>query len=138
MFSRSVLFLSFALASVGSASVKGLQEQQDARANPIRKVVTMLQNMQKKVSAEGEKEKALFEKFMCYCKNSDSTLAASISDGETKVEQLDTSIKANTAEKAQLEEELKAAQVGRVEAKDAMTKATAIREKEAAVYAKES
>ena len=37
-------------------------------ANPIRKVVTMLQNMQTKVTEEGKKEQDLFEKFMCYCK----------------------------------------------------------------------
>eukprot|EP00425_Heterocapsa_triquetra_P009464 CAMPEP_0195130618 /NCGR_PEP_ID=MMETSP0448-20130528/143541_1 /TAXON_ID=66468 /ORGANISM="Heterocapsa triquestra, Strain CCMP 448" /LENGTH=74 /DNA_ID=CAMNT_0040168535 /DNA_START=11 /DNA_END=232 /DNA_ORIENTATION=- len=39
-------------------------------ANPIRKVVTMLQNMQMKVTEEGEKEKELYNKFMCYCKTS--------------------------------------------------------------------
>jgi len=32
----------------------------EQRANPIRKVVTMLQNMQKQVTAEGEKQEALF------------------------------------------------------------------------------
>ena len=32
-------------------------------ANPIRKVVTMLQNVQKKVEAEGKKEAEMFEKF---------------------------------------------------------------------------
>jgi len=40
-----------------------------AAANPIRRVVNLLQDMQKKVEAEGKKEKELFEKFMCYCKN---------------------------------------------------------------------
>jgi cytochrome c5 len=43
--------------------------EQTATVNPIRKVVNMLQAMQKKVEAEGEKEKELFDKFMCYCKN---------------------------------------------------------------------
>ena len=38
--------------------------------------------------------------------------------------------------KKQLESELKEAQVNRVEAKDAIAKATAIREREAAAYAK--
>ena len=37
-----------------------------ARANPIRRVVNMLQAMQKKVVAEGEKEEELFQKFICY------------------------------------------------------------------------
>ena len=32
-----------------------------AEANPIRKVVTMLQMMQNKVKAEGEKEQELFD-----------------------------------------------------------------------------
>jgi len=120
----------------GAASTNVVQQvNSDLTANPIRKVVTMLQKMQKEVSAEGEKEQAMFDKFMCYCKNADSTLAQSIASGEEKVGQLGTSIKASTAEKAQLEQELKDAQVGRVEAKDAMSKATAMRTKEEKTYA---
>jgi len=48
--------------------------EEHAAANPIRKVVNMLQMMQKKVEAEGEKEQELFDKFMCYCKNSGGDL----------------------------------------------------------------
>jgi len=123
---------------LASASALDVANQAKSEANPIRKVVNMLQNMQKKVTAEGAKEQTLFDKFMCYCKNSDSTLAASIASGENKVSELETSIKANVAEKAQLEQQLKAAQVGRVEAKDAMSSATSLREKESSVFAKES
>ena len=36
-------------------------------ANPIRKVVTLLQDMQKELEAEGKKEEELYNKFMCYC-----------------------------------------------------------------------
>lgn len=35
--------------------------------NPVRKVVNLLQQMQSKVTAEGEKEKELYEKFECWC-----------------------------------------------------------------------
>merc|ERR1719238_476342 len=49
--------------------------------------------MQKKVQAEGEKEKDLFDKFMCYCKNSGGDLSKSISDAETKVPQVGSDIK---------------------------------------------
>jgi len=47
-----------ALATLG----QGLQVNNEAsnQANPIRKVVTMLQKMQKKVEAEGEHEADLF------------------------------------------------------------------------------
>jgi len=103
-------------------------------ANPIRKVVTMLQNMQKKVAAESEKKEAMFDKFMCYCKNADSTLGVAISDAQTKVPQVESSIKEGAASKKQLESELKDAQVNRVEAKDSITKATALREKEAKAF----
>jgi len=133
---RSVLIFSL-LASAAALSVVQQSDSQNS-ANPIRKVVTMLQNMQKTVTSEGEKETALYDKFMCYCKNADSTLAAGIASGEDKVSSLGSSIKAATAEKAQTEQDLKDAQVARVEAKDAMAKATAMRTKEAKVYAAES
>jgi len=108
------------------------------QANPIRKVVTMLQNMQKKVEAEGEKEKELFEKYMCYCKNSGGDLAKSIGDAGTKMPQLEADIKEGEAKKKQLDEDLKNHQADRSAAKTAMADATALREKEAAAYAKES
>merc|ERR1719450_2071731 len=109
-----------------------------AGANPIRKVVTMLQNMQKKVAAEGEKERALFEKYMCYCKTSGGDLSKSIGDAETKAPQLEADIKESEAKKAQNDEDVKQAQEDRAAAKEAMAAATALREKEAGAYAKAS
>merc|ERR1740117_2701331 len=78
----------------------------------------------------------MFDQYMCYCNNADGTLGKSISDAETKIPQVESSVKEGAAMKIQLEAELKDAQVSRVEAKDAIAKATAIREKEAAAYAK--
>merc|ERR1719401_948494 len=97
----------------------------------------MLQNMVKKVEAEGEKEKELFEKYMCYCKTSGGDLAKSISDAGTKMPELEADIKESTAKKAQLDEDIKQHQTDRSAAKEAMASATALREKEAAAYAKE-
>merc|ERR1719310_1481510 len=93
--------------------------------------------MQKKVEAEGVKEEELFEKFMCYCKNGAAALAKSIGDAETKIPQLESSIKQASEMKAQLEEDVKNHQADRAAAKAAMAKATAQREKEAAAFAKE-
>merc|ERR1719207_282135 len=118
------------LLAVASASQQG--------ANPIRKVVTMLQSMEKKVVAEGEKEKELFEKFMCYCKNSGGDLSKSIADAGPKIEQLEADIKEGEAKKKQLDEDLKQHQTDRSAAKTAMADATALRKKEADAYAKES
>ena len=49
-------------------------------SNPIRQGVTMLQMMQKKVPGEGEKEKALNENTMCYCKNGKAVLTKAVAD----------------------------------------------------------
>jgi len=98
----------------------------------------MLQMMQKKVEAEGDKEKELFEKFMCYCKNGKGALEASVEAAKAKNSQLASSIEETDAALKQAKADLKAAQTGRTEAKAAVAKATALREKEAAAYAKES
>jgi len=113
-------------------------ETQATTVNPIRKVVNMLQSMQKKVVAEGEKEAELFEKYMCYCKTSGGDLSKSIGDAETKAPQLSADIKEGESKLASLKEDLKQAQMDRAAAKEAVAAATALREKEAAAYATES
>merc|ERR1719443_1010901 len=105
-------------------------------ANPIRKVVTMLQNMQKKIAAESAKKEKMFDQYMCYCSNADATLGKSIADAETKIPQLESTIGEDAALKKQLEAEVKDAKTNRADAKDAIAKATAIRDKEAKAYAK--
>merc|ERR1719380_424853 len=119
------------------AGVAATEQHTALAANPIRKVVTMLQMMMKKIEAEGVKEKELYDKFMCYCKTADETLGKSIGDANTKIPQLESDIKAAVEEKAQLEADLEAHQTDRDAAKQAMAKATEIREKEAAAFAKE-
>merc|ERR1719511_569391 len=74
--------------------------------NPIRKVVTLLQDMQIKVTAEGRKEEALYKKFMCYCKTSGDTLAASIAAPKAKIESIGAEIKAASEKKKQTEQDL--------------------------------
>jgi len=132
--------LTFLLAlAVSPLALQASGEREAARvaANPIRKVVTMLQAMQKKVMAEGEKEKELYEKFQCYCKTSGSSLSESIAAAESKAPALGKDIEASSSRKVQVEEELKQAQLDRSAAKEAMAQATKLREKDAAAYAAE-
>jgi len=125
-------FASASAISYGEAdSTEGTIEH---RANPIRKVVTMLQMMIKKITAEGKKEQELHDKYMCYCETSDLTLTAAIEEANTKIPQLESAIKEGVEHKAQLEVELKEHMVDRDAAKAAMAKATAIREKEHAAF----
>jgi len=126
---RSIAY-TLALFALGS-SVLALEQG----ANPIRKVVTMLQMMQNKVIAEGEKETELYEKYVCWCKTGASSLGQSIADANTKIGELGPAIKEAEAKKEQLEADIKQHRADRDAAKAAMAEATAIREKEAAAYA---
>jgi len=125
------------LALAVGASATGSHETLSASANPIRKVVTMLQSMQAKVQEEGEKELALYDKYMCYCKTAGGDLQASIASAADSIAEFGTKIKAAEEEMVVLKEELKTAQADRAAAKAAMAEATAMREKEAAAYAAE-
>jgi len=125
------------LLASGPVALHAAEQRQSmkAAANPIRKVVTMMQALQSKVEAEGEKEKELFDKYMCYCKNGADALAKSIADAEAKGPELASAIEEATGKLAQLKDDIKAHQADRAAAKTAMAEATAVREKEAAAFA---
>jgi hypothetical protein len=95
-----------AAVALAVQGAQAAQIQTQATANPIRKVVTMLEMMKKKVEAEGEKEKDMFDKFMCYCKNGGSDLNGAISANTAKIPEVQSAIDENTAQKTQLEEDL--------------------------------
>jgi len=118
------------------ASSVGLELQVGVSANPIRKVVNLLQAMQKKVQEEGEKEEKLYEEFMCYCKTGTKDLTKSISDAETKISEFAANLKESKADLAQTQEELAQDKEDRAAGQKCMDEATALREKEAAAFAK--
>merc|ERR1719333_342253 len=124
-------------ALVAASAPLACAEAGGAAANPIRKVVTLLQKMQKQVTAEGEKESELYDKFMCYCKTSGGDLEGSIASSGTKISQLGSDIQKAKAEKEETLAALKQAQMERDTAKTNMAEATGIREKEASSYAAE-
>jgi chromosome segregation ATPase len=134
------LSLVAALAASASASSSFTEdatvESSSSAANPIRKVVTLLKKMEQKVTAEGEKEAAMYKKYECYCKNAGSDLSKSISDSDAKIPEVASSIKEGEEQKVQLEQDLTKHRADREAAKAAMADATAIREKESAAFAK--
>jgi chromosome segregation ATPase len=97
----------------------------------------MLEALKGKVESEGEKEKELFDKYMCYCKGAGGDLAKSIADAEKRGPELTAEIEAGTGKLAQLKEDVKAHQTDRAAAKEAMAEATSLREKEKAAFDQE-
>jgi len=127
---KAVCVLSLAVAANAAAE----REASMAAVNPIRKVVTMLQTLKAKVESEGEKERELHEKYMCYCKGAGDTLGKSIADAQARAPELTAAIEASNGQMAQLKEDLKNHQSDRAAAKTAMAEATALREKENAAF----
>jgi hypothetical protein len=106
-------------------------------ANPIRKIVTLLQNMQKEIEAEGAKEKELFDKFMCFCSGNNGDLTKKAADATASIEELTAKLKSEEAEKVQVAQELIAHKKDREAAGSDIEEATMLREKEASEYAAE-
>mmetsp|Transcript_18903 Transcript_18903/g.33304 ORF Transcript_18903/g.33304 Transcript_18903/m.33304 type:complete len:702 (+) Transcript_18903:96-2201(+) len=107
MLRASVLFL----ALIQQATSVLVHSEDSVAANPIRKVVTMMQKMQAKLEEEAEKEKELFEKFECYCQKTTATLEEEIAKaeaiGNVKPEDIEAKQAALAAAKQAVEESKK-------------------------------
>jgi hypothetical protein len=123
-----VLFGVLAFQSLGEGQTQ--RDKVEHAANPIRRVVTMLQMMQKKITAEGEKEKELYEAFMCYCKNGKADLTKAVADANVAIPDAKSEIEEIIALIAQLEGDVAHHEKDRKAAKDAIAEATEIRKKE--------
>jgi uncharacterized protein YoxC len=107
-------------------------------ANPIRRVVNMLQGIQAKLEEEGKDAATRFEKFQCYCQGNQKKLEKSIEDAATAITHLESSVVATAAEKKQTEADLTTHKEERAAAKSTIEEATSMREKEHADFQAES
>jgi hypothetical protein len=105
-----------------------------AEANPIRKVVTILQDMKKELEEEGDVEKGMFDKFMCYCDGNTEGMSKAVEEAGQKITELKSKLEAEKAEKATLDQELVQHKLDRESAKGDLEQGTALREKEHAEY----
>jgi len=103
-------------------------------ANPIRKVVNMLNMMSEKVEAEGKREEELFEKYQCYCETNEAEVSKSIETANDRIPQLEATLKESSAVKSQLTTEVQEHKTDRSEGQEALAKATSLREKEHAQF----
>jgi chromosome segregation ATPase len=108
------------------------------RDNPIRKVVTLMQNLREEVEEEGRKDKELFDKFMCYCTDNTDKLEHSVEVARADIGEYEATIKELTGSNAALELEIKDVTEDLEENKKAIADATGVRTKEKAEFSKEA
>jgi len=131
---KCVLVAAMGMTVVEATGVSTSMTVQSHRGNPIRKVVTLLQNIQKKVEKEGKAAEDLFDKFMCECGKQSKELEGAIAAAETKGSDVGAALEAGQDQAKQLAADIKQAKTDRAAAKEAIAAATGIREKEAAAY----
>eukprot|EP00441_Pelagodinium_beii_P038260 CAMPEP_0197646712 /NCGR_PEP_ID=MMETSP1338-20131121/23801_1 /TAXON_ID=43686 ORGANISM="Pelagodinium beii, Strain RCC1491" /NCGR_SAMPLE_ID=MMETSP1338 /ASSEMBLY_ACC=CAM_ASM_000754 /LENGTH=682 /DNA_ID=CAMNT_0043220369 /DNA_START=56 /DNA_END=2104 /DNA_ORIENTATION=- len=111
--------------------------QAESNANPIRKVVTMMQKMSSQIEKEGEEEQELYDKFMCHCKSELADFKTGKATFEAAVPKLEASIAKSKAQIAQLTEEIKAGKAQEAEAESTIDSSTKRRAKEHDAFAEE-
>jgi septal ring factor EnvC (AmiA/AmiB activator) len=115
------------LVAVPAAALK-------VEANPIRKIVNLLEAMQKEIQVEGEKEKVVFDNFMCFCDNGAADLLKAANDANAANKAAVAKLEASSSEKAQLEGDIKTHTTDLETATADLEKATSIRDKEKAEF----
>jgi hypothetical protein len=71
-------------------------------AHPIESTIQLLQGLEEKVKQEGQTEEVTYSKFESWCSNSIKTLDSAIANGETKADELTSTIAATTEQEARL------------------------------------
>jgi len=125
----------FVAATMVQASMAyTIQNQSAVAANPIRRIVTLLQEMQKEIQADGDKEEELFKKFMCYCKTNDGQLSADAQGATETININNAAAEEKSGQKKQLAEELVQHKKDRADAQSTLQAETERRSKEKATY----
>merc|ERR1719199_80336 len=106
MQSRTAPALVFIVAVACSGVHNAIAVRDDALANPIRKVVTLLEAMAKKVSEDADKEEKLYRKFMCFCKEGRANLVKSIQENSAKGPAVEATIGETESVVSKLKDEL--------------------------------
>jgi len=135
MIGRSA-FLCVAIVNLSFTGVDAVQVRN--RVNPIRRVVTLLQGMAKKITEEGKQEEELYKNFECYCRTTSQDLKTSTNEGTARITDATSKIEAGEGALVELKAQIKVSQESRAEAKEALASAGALDAKAASAFDAES
>jgi len=115
-----------------------LAELAESEGNPMRKIISLLQEMRKQVEADGEKRQEIFDKFMCYCETNTAKTQKNIEDQTAQIDSLKSTIEELSGSNEQLKAEVTEISEELAEDEEAVKEATKVRKGEADAFAKES
>lgn len=123
---RSLIFLTLGVGASASS------------ANPIRKVVNLLQGLRQEVEVEATNDKKAFDKAMCFCTTNDAKTTSEIEDATARISSLEATIKELEGSNSQLKSEIADLETEISEDQKSVDEATKVRKDEASQYASES
>jgi len=100
----------------------------------VTKVVNMLRDMQKQLEEEAEKDQEVFDKMKCWCTTNDKGTTQAIETARDDISKLTADIEELAANSARLNTEIKNVTEELASNKEALAKATALREKQLAEF----
>jgi len=101
---------------------------------PIQRVVGLLEEMKEQLSSEAARDREAYDKMVCWCDTNNKEKTQAIADAEAKIDQLQAEVEERAARGAQLSVDIAALKTTVAERKQALSTATALREKEQAEF----
>jgi len=98
---------------------------------PVRKVVTLLQEMKSQVEKEGDAEDEAHNKYMCWCATGKQEKTADVEVSEQRITDLEALVEEMTAQEGRLKTEIEDLSSGIATDQDSLAGATALRDQEA-------
>merc|ERR1719482_1638285 len=111
-----------------------LSNDLDGKNRPVTKVINLLKDMQAQLEKEGKEDEEVYEKVACWCQTNDKDKTTSISDAESRITDLTSTIEEFTASSSRLNTEIKQVEQEIAKNQEALDKATALRQKELAEF----
>jgi hypothetical protein len=117
-----------------AADNKAAAGADDAKTAAVNKVISMLEDLQLQVLAEGEAEAATYNKFACFCKTTQKGKSEAIKTGKDDKTSLTADIKKYSKERDDLDKKITGLAADIKKAEEAMKKATDKSDAEHKVY----
>jgi len=120
------LFLVIQIAPAASQAMSAIA----APMSPIKKVVTLIEEMKQQVEKDAEDDTAAYDKYMCWCDTNRKEKTAAIKNAEEQIEELTAFVEEAAAKESELKTEIATLEDDIADDEAALTTATAVREKE--------
>lgn len=102
--------------------------------SPVRKVITLIQEMKVQVEKEAAEDQAAYDKYRCWCNTNQQEKTSAINSAEAKIEQLSNFIEEAAGRSGELKSQIAALASDIADDQDAIATATATRDEEKAAF----